>query len=107
MVDIKKSSEKMTKSQKCYVEACDVLEDLVEKENNPSLKLYRVMGSVYNDYPTCVKEAIEIDVIKKILKKPFVKLQVYNKDLFDLAYKAAEIIENDHGIKVILEKYYK
>ena len=107
MIKVEKSSEKMSEADKCYINACDILEDLVKKEKDTSLKLYRVMGSVYNDYPTCIKEVIDISIKKKILKSPVVKLDVYNKNFFDMAYEAAEKIEKEHGFKVILKKNYE
>ncbi|MBU4501266.1 MAG: hypothetical protein KKA79_01640 [Nanoarchaeota archaeon] len=107
MVKVEKSSEKLSKHDECYIKACDVLEDLVKKEKDDSLKFYRAMGSVYNDYPTCVKTVIEINVKKKFLKNPVVKLDIYNKDYFDLAYVVAKKIEKEQGFKVNLEKSYE
>lgn len=104
MVKIKGQNEK--KADVYYTKACEILEDLVEKENNPSLKFYRSVGTLYNDYPDCVSQVVEIEVTKKVLRKPSVHFDVYDKDFFDLAHKTAEKIEKELKVGVTLEKVY-
>lgn len=104
MVKIKGKDDK--KVEVYYTKACKILEDLVEKENNPSLKFYSVTGTVYNDYPDCVSGVVEMEITKKFLRKPSIHLDVYDKDFFNIAYKTAEWIEKELKIKVTLEKAY-
>ena len=106
MVEVIKSSEKMSKADKCYIKACDILEDIIKKEKDSSLTFYTMgsIGLINNGYPG---DWLSIHVTKEIFRNPVVQLKADNERLYNMAYEAAERIEKEHGFKVILEQTYE